>query len=1173
MAVVAQRRIVTVLFADIVGSTAIGETLGPERSKLLVDEVMRLLSAEVERFEGTVAQYVGDELYALFGAPVAHEDDTERAVLAALAMQRALTRYAAEVREAYGIELAVRIAINTGPVVIDPESEDPYNALGETVNTAARIQELASGGEIVVGAATRSQVDHCFELEQLGKQELRGLSAPVEIFRVRGQSDGDGGAPSPYPLVGREVELTVLERALEGLGEGRGVIVSVSGEPGIGKSRLVAEMRRHMRDRVRFVEGRAVSYAESFPYWPIREVVRDWLAVGSSTPEARVRLELKAELERLLGEEAEAAYPFIASLADVALEPDAAARIRELSRESVRHQTFLFFCELVSRLAAEQPLCLVIEDLHWADDATLDLLADLLPTTEEAALGLLLLHRADRDHGSWRLGERARQRYPHRYREIELRPLPDDASRALVANAAEGELPESVAKLLADRAGGNPFFLEEALRDLLERGALRRDNGRLVLAVREQELSVPALVQGTLQARLDRLDPAAREVMSVAAVAGRTFSFVLLEQVLPREQLVPALSELQRLDLVVEERRRPAPEYRFRHGLVQEVAYASLIEAKRRKLHLAVGEALEQLHPDSRDKVLSLLARHFSEADEPARAVDYLLRAGDAARALYADREALEHYGRAREFLALLGDEGRARDTLFKIALTHHLAFDFERAEAAYDEAFYCRVEEPLRTEPTECIETVLHHASDFIPGHVYTTEGMEIVGHLFRGLLTVDEALTVVPDIADNFRVSSDGLTYLFRLREEARWSDGVPVTAEDFAFAWRRLREEQSTTAFLLADIASAEALDDRTLEVRVREPRSYFPYLLATWAFPWPRHRCEELGDAWRHPENLVCNGPFVIGELGDGYVLLEANPYWAGARGNVREMRIEFKSDKEALQEWLAGRFDVLTSFDPIALDAPDSVAETVSLLSMHHIGFRADREPFSCELVRRAFAHAVDRSRLGETFNLSRLAIRGGAVPPAMPGHSARAGAEYDLELARKLLAEAGYPDGNGLPELEIVATKAHAQLDALVEQWAAIGARVRVRVGGKPICIDDLDPGSDLWLTGWTADFPDPEGVFVGLYSFGQWPLYRDDALDELLERARSLQDQPERMRLYHEFDRVWVRERAALVPVAYGRAVQLHRPWVEGVSMSRLGRASLELAVVNRPDSAPTQA
>ena len=177
----------------------------------------------------------------------------------------------------------------------------------------------------------------------------------------------------------------------------------------------------------------------------------------------------------------------------------------------------------------------------------------------------------------------------------------------------------------------------------------------------------------------------------------------------------------------------------------------------------------------------------------------------------------------------------------------------------------------------------------------------------------------------------------------------------------------------------------------------------------------------------------------------------------------------------------------------------------------------------------------------------------------MPGHSARAGAEYDVELARRLLAEAGYPDGQGLPELEIVVTRAHARLDALVEQWAAIGARVRVREGGKPICLEDLDESSDLWLTGWTADFPDPEGIFVGLYSHGTWPFYRDDALDELLDRARALQDQPERMRLYHEFDRVWVRERAALIPVAYGRAVLLHRPWVEGVSMNRLGRRSCE--------------
>jgi class 3 adenylate cyclase len=298
MAVAAgERRIVTVLFADIVDSTAIAEQLGAERSKFLVDEVMRVMGAEVERFDGTVAQYVGDELYAVFGAPRSHEDDSERAVRAALAIQRALERYAAEVRDAYAIELAVRIAINTGPVVIQPESEDPYNALGDTVNVAARIQQLAAGGDVVVGRATKAQVEDSFALESLGRQELKGISRPVETFKVVGPADG---GPRPLgPLVGRDFELSVLERAMDALLEGRGAVVAVVGEPGIGKTRLVGEMRAAYRDRVRFVEGRAVSYAQGFPYWPIRDLLREWLGAGATTPEARVRLDLKAELAAL----------------------------------------------------------------------------------------------------------------------------------------------------------------------------------------------------------------------------------------------------------------------------------------------------------------------------------------------------------------------------------------------------------------------------------------------------------------------------------------------------------------------------------------------------------------------------------------------------------------------------------------------------------------------------------------------------------------------------------------------------------------------------------------------------------------------------------------------------------------------------------------------------------
>jgi len=1162
-----ERRVVSVLFADIVNSTGIGERLGPERSKFLFDEVTRLMGAQVERYGGTVAQQIGDEVYAVFGAPLSHEDDSERAVRAALAIQRALGQYSEEVEAAYGVWLSARVGINTGPVVINMDSDDPYNALGDTVNVASRIQELAGPGGIVVGQETHVQVESCFELEELPEQELRGKSAPMRTYRVLGALEHAPVLPT-RPLVGRDFELTVVERAMDGLVEGRGAIVSIMGEAGIGKTRLVAEVQKDYRDRVRFLEGRAVSYAQTFPYWPVRELLREWLEVGASTPEARVRLELKAMLADAMGDQAADAYPFLAGLVGLTLEPDAAARIRDLNRESLQHQTFEVFADLVSRLAEERPLCLVFEDLHWADESTLGLLESLLGVTEEASVALFLLYRTEREHGSWHLGERSRQRYPHRYREIELRPLPLDASRALAGSVAEGDLPESVAELLAERAGGNPFFLEEALRDLIERGALRREDGRWILGVTEDELTVPALVQGALQARLDRLDPATREVLSVAAVIGRTFGMPLLEQVVAYEQLVPALSELQRLDLVVEKRRRPTPEYRFRHGIVQEVAYASLVESKRRRLHLAAGEALERIYRESPEEAYGLLARHFTEANEREKAVEYLLKAGDAARAIYADQEAIEHYRRARDYLVAMGDEPRARDTLFKMALVHHLAFDFAHAEMAYDEAFCCRIAPSSRPERTERLETAIAHTfGELVPGRTYTTEGAQLTEHLFRGLLTVDGELNVLPAMADNFRVSSDGCTYLFRIREGMLWSDGVPVKADDFVFTWRRMREEDTLTAWLMEDVGEARALDDRTLEIRLAEPRSYFPYILASaWSFPWPRHRWEELGDDWRRPEHLVSNGPFVLAESSDEHALLRANPHWQGPHGNVAAIHMTLGgTHEELLAGWREGRFDLLQVYDRTAAESPDTIAEIVPSLGTHYVGYRASKPPFSNELVRKAFSHALDRTSLLPASDLGRPAVRGGAIPPAVPGHSHRIAPEHDLELAKSLLAQAGYPDGKGLSELEFLVPLWLREPEPFLEQWGRLGARVRV-VHGPVHAVHDVPSSAHFWLGGWTVDYPDPDGFFRGFLRQDQWDFYRDDEIVERIERARSLRDQGERMRAYHEIDRLMVTERAAILPVAYKRMMLLRRPWVEDVQTNPMSGAYFDQVVVRRP-------
>ena len=598
------------------------------------------------------------------------------------------------------------------------------------------------------------------------------------------------------------------------------------------------------------------------------------------------------------------------------------------------------------------------------------------------------------------------------------------------------------------------------------------------------------------------------------------------------------------------------------------MAYAGLLEAKRRKLHRRVGEALEALYVDSREEVYALLARHFTEADDPEKAAEYLLRAGDAARALYAEQEALEHYGRAREFLARLGDERRARDTLFKMALAHHLAFDFDRAEDAYDEAFCCRVPGSPRLERSERLETGVHFnwdSFDLVPGYAYATEEMALLEHLFRGLLAVDREQNVLPAMADNFRVSSDGLTYLFRIREGMRWSDGVPVTANDFAYGWTQMREEGAVTAFLLEDVAAAHALDDRTLEIRVEEPRSYFPFILASaWSFPWPRHVCERHGEDWSKPEHIVTNGPFVVAELSQEHALLVPNPHWLGPHGNVKDVHVTLsRSHDELVEGWCERRYDVLEAFDARVASSPDTLTTTVSKFGTHFLAYDRASEPFSNEHVRKAFSHALDRTRLLAPTTFTRPATRGGALPPAMPGHSHRIGLDYDLELARSLLAQAGHADGQGLPELEL---HYPAWLDPapFVDQWSQLGARIRPVRADKHRWIESSADGGALRITGWWADYPDPDGFFRGLLRY-EASIRDDEEVWEIAREARSLRDPRARMQLYNDLDRLLVAERALLLPISYGRSMLVRRPWVENVWANPMSGAHFDEVVVNR--------
>ena len=1164
-----ERRIVSALVADVAGSTAIGEKLGPERSKFLFDEVVRLMREEVERFGGTVAQLTGDGILALFGAPTGHEDDSERAVRAALALHESLARYAAEVAPAYGIELAVRVAVNTGPVVVPQRDAPPnvlYNALGDTVNVAARLQAF---GDLVVGPATARQVERSFELEELGEVELKGKSEPVSAFSVVGVRERPP-ARLEAPFVGRKREIAALTEALDRLLEGKGALVSITGEPGIGKSRLVAEAEERLDRRVRFLAGHAVAYAETIPYWPVRELIRTWLGLGVSDSEARVRLELRAELAGTLADEAEEAYPFLATLLGLALEPEQEQRMRDFAGDAVQHQTFDWLYRLVCALARERPLCLVLEDLHWSDEATLSLLDELLPAAEQTAVAFVLVHRSEPDHPAWQLVDRARRRFRRVFIELQLEALADVDARALAEAGAGGELPEELARLLAERAGGNPYFVGEAIRDLRERGAVERENGRVLLV---GEASIPAAIQEALQARLDRLDAEARELVTTAAVIGRSFGLPLLERLLPRARLLPTLSELQWLQLVVEERSQPAPEYRFRHGLVQEVAYGTLVESRRRDLHLRVGEALLELHRDSPAEVYGLLARHFAEADEPERAVEYLLKAGDAARAIHAEDEALDLYRRALGFMERTGDVASARETLLKIALTHHIAFDYRAANEAFGQAFARPAALPQRLEPSERITWAVPAAWDreVTPGHSYTVPAFEVTRNLFRGLVGIGRDFDIELDLAERFTVSDDGLSYRFTLRPDAVWSDGTPITAEDFAFTYAQMAKDDVATASWL-DGVSASAVEERTLEIRLRDPQNDFLYLLTQPPFfPWPRHVREREGRDWHRTDPIVGNGPFVLTGRDENRVVIASSPSWHGSRGNVGEVTLELEaSPAVAADRWRRGEYDVLQSVLTYRAIADDqTLVQRSGGTFTWYLGLNARRTPLDDARVRRAVAHAIDRHGPAECLS-GTAAATGGLIPRTIPGHSYRVAPAFDPDRARALLSEAGYADGRALGEIVLACLDLWEDATSdVAAQLEEIGVPVRLlSLASDPELEAELEH-VHAYIWAWGGDTPNSGHGFLDSILRSDPSLYRDEELEGMLVRAASLRDQDELLRTYRDFERIWIGEQAALVPIAYGDEILWRRPWVTGMWVDGTGVSTFAPAVVRRPDPA----
>jgi len=663
-----ERKQVTVLFADLKGSTELIEGLDPEEARKLLDPALHVMMDAVHRYEGTVNQVLGDGIMALFGAPVAHEDHAVRACYAALAMQAAMRRYAEEVRRSHGLEMQARVGLNSGEVVVRSIGNDlhmDYSAVGQTTHLAARMEQLATPGSIRLTAATLRLAEGLVQVNALGQFPVRGLTDPVEVFELVGASAirrrlQASAARGLTRFVGRQQELAALQQALERAGAGHGQVVALVGEAGVGKSRLVYEfVHSHHTPGWLVLESASVSYGKATPYFPVIDLLKRYSHAEEYDDTRTIRAKVTGQV-LTLDPALQDTVPALLLLLD-ALPED--SPFLQLDPPQRRQRTLDALKRVVLRESQEQRLLLVFEDLHWIDSETQALLNNLVESLPSARLLLLVNYRPEYQHG-W-----GSKTY---YAQLRLDPLPavsaDEFLHALLGDDASLQ---PLTQLLITRTQGNPFFLEESVRTLVETGVLVGAPGAYRLGQALPTIQVPATVQAVLAARIDRLPSEEKRLLQTAAVIGTEVPLELLQAIseLPEAGLQRGLTHLQAAEFLYETRLFPEREFTFKHALTHEVAYGGLLQERRRVLHAKIVEAIEQRAPDRLAEQIERLAHHALRGELREKAVHYLRQAGLKATAQSALPDARVWFEQALGVLEALPESQSTLEQAFDIRL------------------------------------------------------------------------------------------------------------------------------------------------------------------------------------------------------------------------------------------------------------------------------------------------------------------------------------------------------------------------------------------------------------------------------------------------------------------------------------------------------------------------
>src|SRR5262245_29955553 len=655
-----ERKQVTVLFADLKGSMELLADRDPEEARGILDPVVELMMEAVHRYEGTVNQVMGDGIMALFGAPLAHEDHAVRACYAALRMQQTVMRYGDEVQRSHGVPIQICVGLNSGEVVVRSVANDlhvDYTAVGQTTHLAARMEQTAKAGSILASGDTAKLVEGYARAEPIGAVNIKGLSKPVEGYeivgagpvRTRMQAIARRGLTR---FVGRDAELQALGSSLERAATGNGQIVAVIGEPGVGKSRLLWEFTHSPRTRGwLFLEGASVSYGKTTVYLAIVELIRAYFKIQDQDDSRQIREKMTGKL-LTLDKTLDSVLPALLALFDVAVDN---AEWQALDPSRRRQRTLDALSRLVIRESQVQPVALLFEDLHWVDSETQAVLDCLVENLSASRVLLLVDYRPEYQHG-W--GAK-----PY-YAQLRLESLALQSTTELLDSLLgddSGLL--GLKQLLTERTEGNPFFLEETVRTLIETQVLVGDRGAYRLAKDVTRIQVAPTIQAVLAARIDRLPVMPKQLLQCAAVVGKDVSFALLKAIaeLPEAELLSGLAELQASEFLHQAGLFPDPEYTFKHALTHEVAYGSILRPRRRHLHARIAEALERLYPDPTPHA-ELLAHHASAGELWDKALLYFRQTGVKALARSAHRHAASQFEQALAALQHLPETPEAQE-------------------------------------------------------------------------------------------------------------------------------------------------------------------------------------------------------------------------------------------------------------------------------------------------------------------------------------------------------------------------------------------------------------------------------------------------------------------------------------------------------------------------------